>query len=610
MSNIHNYPNEAFQINDEDFYDVDYWNGAAWETRKISGLTLKTALAGSNIYNADGILTGNRLVNFGAFGMAFLDSVGDTIMLFNNIPGANRVEIGDLSGATPLTQTILEVKGRASILGVDINKDITPDLIRFLEGGFSLSLQMQTLLADRIQTFQDADGIIALLSDIPAGAGNNIYNIDGTLLGQRQINMDGFGMVFYEGTEAVMTLVSTPGAARVIIGESNSIVTPPDAIVLEVEGRSITNGIIINGDAEPNLIQFLQNSFDLILQSANPTANRVQTFQDADGIIALLSDIPAGGVNIYDADGTLTADRFVSLGGFQLFFSDTAGATNLTGGNIIEVQANAGQEAFIQLTAGNGEKRGLKFTEQGDPRWNIITADLESGLNSGTNFKIERFDDAGLLIGTVFEISRASGEWTVNDAYSIPDLDGNPGEVLTTNGLGVATWELPVSTEKYVHQWYAYDMSLAASYSWNGITAAAAALTTINESYRAMEFAGVGGADGCFVSGTLPLYYPSNTSLKVTINFSTDGTGGNVRFYIGLQKPNGANYGDDTTTEWKFFTFTANAGLPTGSNTLVFDGTGLTAYNPFSIKVFRNPADANDTYNGDAYITNLLTEIA
>lgn len=41
---INQYANEAFQINDEDFYDVDYWTGTAFETRKISGLTLKTLL--------------------------------------------------------------------------------------------------------------------------------------------------------------------------------------------------------------------------------------------------------------------------------------------------------------------------------------------------------------------------------------------------------------------------------------------------------------------------------------------------------------------------------------------------------------------------------------
>lgn len=45
---IHEYANEAFQINDEDFYDVDYWNGASYESRKISGATLKAELSGGS----------------------------------------------------------------------------------------------------------------------------------------------------------------------------------------------------------------------------------------------------------------------------------------------------------------------------------------------------------------------------------------------------------------------------------------------------------------------------------------------------------------------------------------------------------------------------------
>ena len=45
MSNINQYANEALVINDEDFYDVDFWNGVTYETRKISGLTLKSYFA-------------------------------------------------------------------------------------------------------------------------------------------------------------------------------------------------------------------------------------------------------------------------------------------------------------------------------------------------------------------------------------------------------------------------------------------------------------------------------------------------------------------------------------------------------------------------------------
>ena len=42
---INQYANEAFQINDEDFYDVDYWTGTEYQSRKISGATLKSLLS-------------------------------------------------------------------------------------------------------------------------------------------------------------------------------------------------------------------------------------------------------------------------------------------------------------------------------------------------------------------------------------------------------------------------------------------------------------------------------------------------------------------------------------------------------------------------------------
>lgn len=65
MSNINNYPLTATQINDEDFYDVDYWNGSAFESRKISGASLISILGGAsvNIYNTDGLLISNRFVD-------------------------------------------------------------------------------------------------------------------------------------------------------------------------------------------------------------------------------------------------------------------------------------------------------------------------------------------------------------------------------------------------------------------------------------------------------------------------------------------------------------------------------------------------------------------
>jgi hypothetical protein len=43
---INQYPLQATDVNNEDFYDVDQWNGSDYETKKISGGTLKSAITG------------------------------------------------------------------------------------------------------------------------------------------------------------------------------------------------------------------------------------------------------------------------------------------------------------------------------------------------------------------------------------------------------------------------------------------------------------------------------------------------------------------------------------------------------------------------------------
>ena len=55
MSNIHNYPIESLTFNDDDFYDIDFFNGSGYETRKIKGSTIKA-----------GILSDLQTVNFGS----------------------------------------------------------------------------------------------------------------------------------------------------------------------------------------------------------------------------------------------------------------------------------------------------------------------------------------------------------------------------------------------------------------------------------------------------------------------------------------------------------------------------------------------------------------
>jgi len=99
--NINNYPLEAFQINDEDFYDVDYWNGTAYESRKISGATLKTLL-GQNAITAK-----REIVQFiNKTGSAL--SEGTIVYLKSSSSSANypEVELADASTEATSSKTI------------------------------------------------------------------------------------------------------------------------------------------------------------------------------------------------------------------------------------------------------------------------------------------------------------------------------------------------------------------------------------------------------------------------------------------------------------------------------------------------------------------------
>ena len=84
MSNIHNYPVESFTFADDDYYDIDFFNGSGYETRKIKGSTIKagiTAALGDNIYNADGTLNANRVLDGSgnAFSLTFRDLLSFTV---------------------------------------------------------------------------------------------------------------------------------------------------------------------------------------------------------------------------------------------------------------------------------------------------------------------------------------------------------------------------------------------------------------------------------------------------------------------------------------------------------------------------------------------------
>ncbi len=64
----------------------------------------------------------------------------------------------------------------------------------------------------------------------------------------------------------------------------------------------------------------------------------------------------------------------------------------------------------INLTKAAGNARVLKINSGASKRWDFgADATAEAGANAGSLFKINRYDDAGILLGTPFQIDRASG---------------------------------------------------------------------------------------------------------------------------------------------------------------------------------------------------------
>lgn len=64
---INEYPLERVTFGDDDFYDVDYFDGATYQSAKIKGSVIKAGIQAGivsvNVYNTDGVVTGDRTID-------------------------------------------------------------------------------------------------------------------------------------------------------------------------------------------------------------------------------------------------------------------------------------------------------------------------------------------------------------------------------------------------------------------------------------------------------------------------------------------------------------------------------------------------------------------
>ena len=118
---INQYPNESFTFQDNDYYDIDFWTGSGYQTRKILGSVIKSGIAAAvqTLYNSDGTLTGSRAVNIDGSSLSFIsNNAGEFEVILDN--GSS--EFSKFSQT--LAQIFLQIQG--SIPTNQMNFDLNP----------------------------------------------------------------------------------------------------------------------------------------------------------------------------------------------------------------------------------------------------------------------------------------------------------------------------------------------------------------------------------------------------------------------------------------------------------------------------------------------------
>jgi hypothetical protein len=143
---------------------------------------------------------------------------------------------------------------------------------------------------------------------------------------------------------------------------------------------------------------------------------------------------PASAVNIYNANGTLTGPRVVTLGGNSLTFTNASpfGAYLEILGNLIQGGVSSSVTDYTDIQVQDGQ--------------------ISFGVYSGVSPKTIDIVPSGI---------------SINGEYQFPNLDGTAGQVLTTNGAGATSWQTPA----------------AGSSNWNVTTQTGASSTAASNDY-------------------------------------------------------------------------------------------------------------------------------
>ena len=186
---IHEYLLEKFSIGDDDYFDIDFYNGSSYETAKVKGIVIKALASAINIYNSDGTLTADRILTGSNFEL-----------LFQSL-GAFIVE----SHKNNIDNVIFEVRTQSGFDSFTIKDHVMGDNLFNIRNG-TIKILNQYLLPSVDGTSGQVittDGVgNATFQNAP-----NIYNNDGTLTGNRTVDGNQFILGFTDLQAVVFQIV-------------------------------------------------------------------------------------------------------------------------------------------------------------------------------------------------------------------------------------------------------------------------------------------------------------------------------------------------------------------------------------------------------------------
>lgn len=441
---INQYPLESFSFQDQDYYDIDFWTGSGYQTKKILGSVIKAGIlaAVENIYNSDGTLNSDRIVDLNSHLMTFSGT---------NSSEQFKVQFNDGTGTSSVfLQTLAQIycefltSASSNVASFDLNPVSTQLKIQdgTNESRFEVTIFNSAInFNDGVTNYR----VAANTNGIEINSSYYLPATDGTA-GQI-IKTDGFGTLSWIDApttivswgDIVGTLADQTDLQAALDAKQETLVSGTN--IKTIEGQSLLGSGNIDLTKTDVGLSNVDNTSDINKPISTATQTALNLKQDTITLTTTGTSGPATFVsntlnvpnyssgtdtNIYNTDGTLLTDRVVTMNNFSLSLDGGTGSN----GSLLILKTNA-----------SNRSKSLNFQVGSNLRWKQRVSGVELGADDGSSLAFDYYTDAGTLKGTALQLNRTDGSLRLNNAYNLPVAAGLNGQVMRTNGSGIVSFQ-------------------------------------------------------------------------------------------------------------------------------------------------------------------------